>query len=563
MKGEKIMNKTAIFAYILTIFSIIFLHSCDQPGMEYIIQKKNLSVQESTIYVDGFLAKGTPAFEGDENNPADRLGIPFINGFSRKLTVEFLDRSAETGISIEGGEAVLADQGDKQYAYFNIKGTPSQSGLIPISFNLYENGEKIGQTITKTIPIWEEGTPRPPGELIPTSDKPFIFMGGEVNWVNQSEPTETAKKDQEYWYARMPNPTTSVSVSGSKISCVVNLRYNSIMIANNAVRPDFTGENNKGTLNVFYPTSENIAQYPEAFKLKDGTMSHVWGARDIFFHGTNSKPVSVGMWDPNTPDLTVSGNRTRPMSSLSWSVSSVKPYGSYIDQPGTYKIYVKYMNTDEGNDIIQYFPKHPVTGELGWVPFEFTITENPIPGFVANPNITTDTPNVPTYNANWEPTESEPIKAIRGELVYNNKTKILTKGVKLGASNGYIRLWFATLKTADSTEPVGYNFKAHPDGSGWFRGFYTPDIETLCGKGSKVGAGVANQLTNKVVHFFEDPAIDDKYFISYVDFNADANTTLFKCGTFTFIFDSPANSGTAYPKIEKGFTCPVTITVKD
>ena len=74
-----IMNK------ITTLLSILFISglfcSCEHPGMEYIIQEKGLNVQESTIYVDGFLATGTPAFAGDENEPGDRLGIPFVNGW--------------------------------------------------------------------------------------------------------------------------------------------------------------------------------------------------------------------------------------------------------------------------------------------------------------------------------------------------------------------------------------------------------------------------------------------------------------------------------------------------
>lgn len=118
-----IMNK------ITTLLSILFISglfcSCEHPGMEYIIQEKGLNVQESTIYVDGFLAKGTPAFAGDENEPGDRLGIPFVNGFGRKLLVKFVDRSSETGLKIEDGEVQLSFQGDKQYAYFPISGTPT------------------------------------------------------------------------------------------------------------------------------------------------------------------------------------------------------------------------------------------------------------------------------------------------------------------------------------------------------------------------------------------------------------------------------------------------------
>lgn len=53
-----IMNKITALLSILFISSLFC--SCEHPGMEYIIQEKGLNVQESTIYVDGFLAKGTP-----------------------------------------------------------------------------------------------------------------------------------------------------------------------------------------------------------------------------------------------------------------------------------------------------------------------------------------------------------------------------------------------------------------------------------------------------------------------------------------------------------------------
>lgn len=557
----KHFNIYFLFLIVATLFS------CERPGMEYTVQPKQLTVDETTIYVDGFLIEGTPVFEGNENEPADKLAIPFNNGFGKILRIEFLDRTEETGLTIEGRTVELENKGDKQYALFDMSGTPKVSGSIPVSFNIYEGEEQIGQTITKTIPIWEKGTTRPPRELIPTSEKPFILLGGEVNWVNQSEPTAEANKPQEFWYDKMPCPATSVNVSGSKFSCVVNLRYNSIMVANNSVRPDFTGENNAGTLNVFAPTQENLKQYPEAFTLKDGTLSSVWGANDIFYHGTNSKPVSVGMWDENTPDLIVSGNRARPLSSLSWNVSSVKPYGSYIENPGTYKVYVKYNNADAATDVIQYFPKHPVTGEAGWVSYELTITKNPIPGFVIDPGIITNNPEVPTYNKDWEPTEEEPVKAIRGELVYDNKTKILKVGEKLGPNNScFMRLWFATLKKEGETSPVGYNFKANDDNkpnSGWERGFYLPNVENIAGKGSVVKAGSNNKKTNDKVHFFADEELNKKYFISFVDFTGDQNIVLQTAGTFTFMFDSPANSGTSNPKFANGFKCPVTITAEN
>ena len=55
-----IMNKITALLSILFISSLFC--SCEHPGIEYIVQEKGLNVQESTIYVDGFLAKGTPAF---------------------------------------------------------------------------------------------------------------------------------------------------------------------------------------------------------------------------------------------------------------------------------------------------------------------------------------------------------------------------------------------------------------------------------------------------------------------------------------------------------------------
>lgn len=554
------MNKITRLISILSIAGLFT--SCEErPGMEYIVEAKHLSVQESTIYVDGFLAKGTPAFAGDENEPADCIGIPFVNGFGRKLSVKFVDRSAETGLTITDGEVELSNQGDKQYAFFPISGTPLQEGSVPISFEVYEDGKRVGATITKTIPVWPAGTTRPAREFIPTYEKPFVLIGGEINWVNQTAPTSTANKPKEFWYAQMPTPATQIKISGINYGCVVNLRYNSIIIADKAIRPDFIGENNAGTLTVFAPTPENLEQYPEAFTLKDGSLSHAWGERDIFFHGTNSKPVSVGMWDENTPDLIGSGNRTRPASSLSWTVSSVKPYGTYISEAGTYKIYVKYTNTDEGVDVIQYFPKHPITGEAGWVPFEFTVTENPVKPFVVDPGIVADNPERPTFNADWEPTAEDPVKAIRAELLFNHKPKILTAGEKLGPSAGVIRIWFATYKPEGSTEPVGYSYKARDDKNDWFRGFNQPDVCKYAGAGSKFGAGTASKKTNEVVHVFKDPELNDKYFISYADFFADANVLLKNDGTFTFIFESPANSGNTNPKIEKGFMCPITVTV--
>lgn len=539
--------KTIQYIFLIGMIMVGLFASCDQPGLELNIQPKKIYVEESTIYVDGFLAKGTPAHQGSENDPADKIGIPFVNGFGRTMTVEFLDQSAEYGFSILGGEVTLAFQGDKQYVYFSISGTPSKSGLIPIAFNVYENGKQIGQTSIKPIRVWNEGTTRPPRDLIPTDERPLIFIGAELNWVNQTPPTATATAKQVFWTAMKSHPSTSITVAGTTYGCVVNLRYNSIIIANNAIRPENVG-GNTGSITVFAPTAENLEQYPEAFRLKDGSLSHTWSPQNVFFHGTNSKPITVGMWDTNTPDLVVSGNRARPLSSLSWNINSTRPYGCLFAEGGTYKLYVKYINTDNGNDIVQYFPKHPVTGESGWVPYEFTIADNPVPGFVVDAQ---------PFNPDWMPTAEQPVKAIRGELVLDNQPKTMTANQAVGNSYAYIRLWFATYKGTDVT-PKTYSFKAKAD-AGWTSGFENVAVEAIGGAGSLFGAGTAAKNTNESIHFFLDNTLNDQYFVSYADFWLNPSSKIVNSGTYSFNFNGVPGTGTSV--IPYNITCPVTVTV--
>lgn len=66
----------------------------------------------------------------------------------------------------------------------------------------------------------------------------------------------------------MSSPSTEIKTAGLTYNCVANLRYNSIMIANNAIRPSFTEDNGVKALTLFTPTPENMEQYPEAFTLK-------------------------------------------------------------------------------------------------------------------------------------------------------------------------------------------------------------------------------------------------------------------------------------------------------
>lgn len=525
-----------------------FVTSCEQPGLELIIQAKKIDVQESTLYIDGFLAKGTPVHQDSEGDPADKIAVPFINGFGRTVTVEFLNKPEENGFTIQGGEVTLANQGDKQYVYFSMGGTPVKSGLIPIAFNVFENGVQIGQTSIKSIRVWDQGTPRPPRNMIPTDDRPFIFIDAELNWVNQTPPTPTATAGQVYWIAMKANPSTSVKISGTSYSCTVNIRYNSILIANNAIRPENVG-GNTGSITVFAPTAENLALYPDAFKLKNNSLSSVWDTKNIFFHGTNSKPITVGMWDPNTPDLVVSGNRTRPLSSLSWNISSTSPYGCLFAKGGVYKVYVKYVNTDNGNDIIQYFPKHPITGEPGWVPYEFSIANNPVPGFVVDAG--------QPYNSDWEPTIDKPIKAIRGELVMNDQSKTMTANQVVGNGYAYIRIWFATYKGTD-TSPKTYSFKAKAD-AGWTSGFENSVVQTIGGVGSILGAGTQAKNTNESTHFFLDTDLSNKYFVSYVDFWINNTSKIVNSGTYTFNFNAVPGTGTSV--IPYNLICPVTLTV--
>ncbi len=79
-----------------------------------------------------------------KNEPGDRLGIPFVNGFGRKLFVKFIDRSSETGLKIEDGEVQLSFQGDKQYAYFPDKRNPQRRmDRYLFLFDIFENGKKL------------------------------------------------------------------------------------------------------------------------------------------------------------------------------------------------------------------------------------------------------------------------------------------------------------------------------------------------------------------------------------------------------------------------------------
>ena len=83
-----IMNKIIILLSILFISGLFC--SCERPekwNMLYTRKRVERTRIDHTMS-DGFLAKGTPAFAGDENEPGDRLGIPFVNGFGRKLLVQ-------------------------------------------------------------------------------------------------------------------------------------------------------------------------------------------------------------------------------------------------------------------------------------------------------------------------------------------------------------------------------------------------------------------------------------------------------------------------------------------
>ena len=558
------MNIKNISGTILLALSFVAFSSCeDWPGMEYTIEPKEMLVDDQLIFVDGFLQEGVPVYqgtEGDENDPADRLAIPVRNGFGRELTFVFVDNSDKYGIRIKQ-EKVKADNiGDRQYFYFDMEGTPKSAtdGVIPISFDvLDENGVSLLGTITKTVNVWDGDMERPDRDMIPTVQKPFIFHHAELNWVNQyhEDPASVVSL-----YAGTPIPTSSFTLSGITYNTSVNLHYNSILIANGALTPEFTevvsGGVTNNVLTLLVPDAENLGAHPEWFTLSDGTTSDVWDpSENSFMHGKNSKPISISMYDENASLLISGNNRSRPFSSLTWNVTdrrSNAPLGTYFGQPGRFKIYVKYVNNDPALDIVQYLPAHPGTGEHGWVSYEFEVKENPNPPFELNPELDA---------TDWEPTEDKPIKAVRAEIRRNEAPYVFTAGTKV-ANSVKLRIWFASLKEGTtSIEERTANFKLCQN-TGYTSGFNNEEVSAIAGDGALFGGGINSKKTTETTHSFADSELESKYYISYVDYNVNSNSIFPVAGIFDLTGYIFANSGTGSPLIPYDLTFPVRVTVE-
>ncbi|MGN0188653.1 MAG: hypothetical protein ACI395_03980, partial [Candidatus Cryptobacteroides sp.] len=488
---------------------LAFVNSCERwPGMEYQIEPKQLLIDDQLIFVDGFLQEGVQVYQGtpgDDSDPADMLAIPIRNGFGRELSFVFVDNSDTYGIRVKYDKFVTKNQGDRQYFHFNIEGTPKnvQDGKIPISFDvLDENGISLMGTITKPVNVWSGSIRRPSREMIPTVERPFIFHHAELNWVNQDHENEVNKV---YLYDNMPIPSTSFKPSGSGINynTSVNIHYNSILIANNAIAPEYTAytegyEKEQDVLTTIVPDKETLEAHPEWFVLSDGTQSDEWdNSKNVFMHGKNSKPIAVSMYDENAPLVTFGNNRSHQFSSLTWNMttkSAKDPLGTFFGQPGRFKIYVKYINNDPANDFIQYFPTLPGTDEHGWVPYEFEVKPNPTPGFAPDPALD---------KADWQPTEEMPVKAIRGEIV-RFQVPYTFQVDRANENETKLRIWFATLRKAGSSAPTAYSFKLNQS-EGYTCGFKNSDVVSIAGEGSVFGGGTAAKKTNEVVHYFADP----------------------------------------------------------
>ena len=522
------MKNNILYLLITATLSLI---SCTQLREEYEIDIKQPIVMEATSFVEGFIQNNHEIFQGDGENPADRLVIPVKNGFGRTFEFRFLDESATTGIKVENATHTLKNQGEQQMLYFNLIGTPklpvpegttdeaSLEGIIPVSYEIFENGVSLFSTLKANISVAAENADRPAAELIPTVDKPFVFVKADITWVNQ---------DDLSWYDMATPPAVSFKVAGVNYTTLLNLRYNSVISSEKALIPDFTTvevENSAGVMtkqdlpNVLYPTKENLDAHPEWFELTQGGQSAEWTAGSQFKHGVGAKPINLGYYNPNAALVTQGANKSVPISSLSWNINSKNashPLGTFVEKAGTYKIWIKFNNNDPALDVIQYLPKHPGTGEAGWVPLEFTVEKNPNPPFKFNPE---------TDNPDWEPTAEEPVKAVRGEILKVNLKEqfVFTPGVLVPQAgvSGYVRIFFIS----DKEYKGGANFITKQR-DGYSRGFKDADIVALFGAGSWLGTSTNNRAYNENVHTFADPELSKKYTITYVDLNLNKTSIL-------------------------------------
>lgn len=544
--------KNSIFYFLLV--SAILSISCSQIETEYSIDPKKTRMKEELCYVDGFLVKDTPIPD------TDIIAVAITNGFGRNLRFEFNDYSDKYGFKVVGGIFTSENIGEVQYAKFAMEGTPSITGNVPITYQVYEgdSDESLFGTLSSNIYVWEAGTTRPPKELIPTAEKPFIFIKGEILW-NNMYPEQNGT--QRFMYNREGflgvNNFTVNGINYGMPNTVI--QYNSIWSKQKVISPEVKLETVNGkqqwVMSCLYPTSKNLSEHPEWFTLKDGTLSTEWGTGDRFMHGSTAKAVTSSIYDENAVDITNGTYSCRPFSTFSWSMinwNANNPLGSYISKPGTYKIYVKYINKDASYNVADYLPKHPETGEAGWVPYEFTIS--PAQNFVFDPSLDA---------TDWEPTADEPIKAIRAELVekVGEMTPFSPKAGEVFI-NKIIRVWFVTYKDVATSWPTTYNFKPVSftvAGHGVAYGGDTNKIKALAGEGSKISAGIGVKPTNTVVKYFADELLNEKYALSYDELTTNNNTKLVNPGEYRFEFEiEPAGANPIPYKI----SAPLRITVK-
>lgn len=496
---------------ILSLLTLLCVSSCDQIREDYKIERKQTKMEQSGIYIDGFLQKSIPVYQGNANEPADRLVIPVSFGFGRTLEFRFLNDSLLTGIRVKDSTYTLLNQGDKQQLYFRLTGTPINEGLIPISFNIFENGVQVFTTMKQAINIWSQNASRPPRNQIATAEKPVVFLKAEFNWINQKTTD---------WLNMAPSPSTTFKLNGISYGPVLNIRYNSISFLDKSVIPEITTVTFKNHLDttqvitqkiptLLLPTTENLAAHPEWFTCEDGTVSTSWTiGKDYLMIGSNSKPVSMTYYDPNTQLITSGTSQSAPLSSLSWGLnaySTTNPYGSYITKSGKYKVWIKFKNNDPATDVMQYFPKNPGTGESGWVPVEFEVKENPLLPFEIKS----------TDNSDWRPTADKQVKAVRGELLVNGKSYSLTSNVAIGVTPVIIlRVYFISMKGST----VGTNFKLNQS-AGYNVGFNSAEVISACGTGSILQGGISNHGYRDFTHTFAKDSLNQLYDMTYTEFN--------------------------------------------
>ena len=526
------MKNSILYLFMTALPVLGLVTSCSQLREEYTISIKQPIIMESTSFVEGFVQNNHEIFQGNGEVPADRLVIPIKNGFGRTFEFRFTDESATTGVKVENATYTLENRGDQQMLYFNLSGIPklpvpegtadpaSLEGVIPVSYEIFEDGVSLFSTLKANIAVAAENADRPETEFIPTVERPFVFVKADITWVNQ---------DVVSWYNMAVPPTAaSFTVSGVNYTMLLNLRYNSVLSSTKALMPDYTTvevENSAGVMTsqqvvtALYPTQENLEAHPEWFQLENGELSAEWTAGSQFKHGVGAKPINIGYYNPNAAPVTLGSNSSVPISSLSWNINprnANHPLGTFIENAGTYKLWIKFNNNDEALDVIQYLPTHPGTGEPGWVPLEFTVESNPNPPFSYNPE---------TDNPDWMPTEEQPVKAVRGEILQVNAKDpfVFTPGVPVPQSgtSGYIRIFFISLKDYDG----GANFKSKQK-DGYSLGFEDAEIERMFGAGSRLGTGVNNNYYNRNVHTFADPQLSELYNVSYVDLNLNKTSIL-------------------------------------